>query len=357
MAATVSCLAFMAVVISISGASSSWSAAAPYPVNDSILSCAPYQSNLYCVGGASDLTDLNATYVYNSTLNEWSNSTPYPTLDEGTSCVTYNGYIYCVGGGPDDDEPLDFSYYARINSTSIGPWMQTTGYPYNVSYSNCNEYSGYIYCIGGYGTSVNGSYYAKLGAGGIGTWTETQQYPLQPIFYTCNIYSGYVYCVGGYHNGIATNASYYAPIISEGGGVGQWRQTTPYPFNVTADACVTRGNRMYCVGGFNSGNYTESSDVYEANLSSSGIGGWNLAGRYPYAVDTESCGLLNSTMYCVGGALLNGSILSAVMERQLPAPATVPDGNAASQELFLLALLIGAAALVANSKTYISRLS
>ncbi|MHB8568408.1 MAG: Kelch repeat-containing protein [Nitrososphaerales archaeon] len=131
------------------------------------------------------------------------------------SCAIYAGYIYCVGGASSSGA-TSAVYYAPLTSTGVGAWTSTTAYGGGTIYEqSCAIYSGYIYCVGGHGSSgvTSAVYYAPLTSTGVGAWTSTTAYGGGTIYlHSCAIYSGYIYCVGGASSSGATSAVYYAPI-------------------------------------------------------------------------------------------------------------------------------------------------
>jgi hypothetical protein len=72
---------------------------------------------------------------------------------------------------------------------------------------------GYVYCVGGVGSSsyINTVYYATVSSGGIGTWTKAGNYA-QSVFTDCVISSGYMYCVGGADSSQVYGTTYYIPL-------------------------------------------------------------------------------------------------------------------------------------------------
>jgi hypothetical protein len=72
---------------------------------------------------------------------------------------------------------------------------------------------------------------------------------------------------------------------------------------------VALSGKIYCVGGYTGP--TISLDVYQATLSSSGVGQWAAATDYPFGVWSESC-VASGGIFCVGGASSGNAILNGV---------------------------------------------
>jgi hypothetical protein len=197
-------------------------------------------------------------------------------------------------------------YYAKLSSSGVGPWTKTTNYPIGIRSQACAAGAGNIYCIGGYTNSTisNAVYYAPLSSSGVGQWTSTTSYPAPVWTQSCvgSTSEGYsstgIYCVGGItpSNPESSNV-YYAPFSSS--GLGQWTNTTSYPVGVRQQSCVLSSSDLYCVGG------SSRTKVYYAPLTASGVGQWISTTGYPFTggVNSASCVTPGGEVYCVGGFL------------------------------------------------------
>ena len=104
-------------------------------------------------------------------------------------------------------------YYAKLSSSGIGSWQQTTGYPVDAEGGSCQISGGYIYCVDGavptgtltstHGVIIPGVtisttspgwspavFYAQVSSGGVGPWREATPYP-----YETNYEEFYMVCV------------------------------------------------------------------------------------------------------------------------------------------------------------------
>ena len=245
----------------------------PYPQSIYGQSCVASSSYIYCVGGTYDDKgdDVNASYYASVTsdgvVGKWSSTTSFPIPVDAQSCVESSGYIYCVGGydealGTNASSFPSYSvYYASVSSSGIGSWSESTSYPAGTYLPSCFAANGHIYCLGGVdsstGNAVSTDYYAPLSSAGVGTWTQTTAYPIQATDQACAISSGYIYCVGGVgSSGSFTNAVYYATVSS--GGIGTWIKGANYPDSASTD-CVILSSNLYCVGGADSSGLSAAS--------------------------------------------------------------------------------------------------
>jgi hypothetical protein len=151
--------------------------------------------------------------------------------------------------------------------------------------------------------------------GNITAWTlGSSPYPQQISGEACVVSAGYLYCTGGFRDAGSddTSSSYYAQIVN--GEVGTWFYTTAYPVPVDSVSCVTSSSLIYCIGGNNetdgtSGTVQPTDTSWYAALSQTGIGRWNLTTSYPEGTYLPSCAASGNRVYCVGGVDTNSNPL------------------------------------------------
>lgn len=304
----------------------SWERGADYPLQVASSSgvlgqqCINSTAYVYCIGG-KDTSSSPRNEVYSSSfiasssgnITGWTlDSSAYPRTIYDQSCVASSGYVYCVGGTYDDvGDDTSSSYYAPLGGDGVvGAWSPTESFPIPVNSQSCTAWSGYIYCVGGFGEAQgtnktsflsNFVYYAALSSSGIGPWSKSTSYPENVFLPSCIAADGFIFCVGGFNSvGNAVSTDYYSPISS--GGVGTWVQTSAYPVAAEGQTCSASSGYIYCVGGSGAGSYLDA--FYYAAVSSKGIGGWAQATNYPQSALTD-CVASSGYLYCVGGA--NGS--------------------------------------------------
>jgi hypothetical protein len=251
----------------------------------------------------------------------WTATNSYPMNIDDQSCAASSGFIYCVGGsaggsvvaGIGDVLATNGTYYAALYPDgALGNWIPAAAYPGSLYDLSCSAYQGVIYCVGGMdptGTSYNSVYFAQLSpGGGIGPWRNATPYPIAVHNQACGVAGGFIYCVGGnsssYGAGAEVNATYYAG-ITQTGALGNWTRTASYPLRVEDQACNIAGGFIYCVGGWVSGEGTRpdhTAESYYARISPSGIGPWKGTTPYPAGTaDHKTCSATGGHMYCSGG--------------------------------------------------------
>lgn len=243
------------------------------------------------------------TSAFAAPLGQWTPTTNYPLQVAGESCFVYSNNVYCLGGFDSKGNDYDNAYFAPLSPSGIGTWASTTPFPVKIDSSSCALWSATVYCVGGENaTSVAANVYqAPVTSGGIGSWSQAAAYPQTIAATSCFAYSGFLYCVGGFDiTGDETASAYYASLSS---GLKSWTSTTPYPFAINSEACLVQGDYVYCVAGNEESGLPQFpvTNVYYAQLSSSGIGQWTATTQYPDALSTVSCVLDSGGIYCAGG--------------------------------------------------------
>jgi hypothetical protein len=270
------------------------------------------ETYIYCVGdsghGGENLTYYAPIMASSHAIGQWKETTPYPVGVDDVGCDIYGTHIYCVG--TNSTIQANQTFYAPISSNGISQWSKSTSYPDPVTYDSCSAYRGYIYCVGDWFPPSNQTRYTKITSSGVGNWITTTSYPIPFYWAGCAINNGYIYCVGGaqlahtigesdagvfadiaasHRN---TSLTYYAPV--SGNGIGQWKETTPYPQVFVMGGCSIYNNYIYCVAG------EPGSNVYYAPVSNSGIGKWATTTSLPVDIYQGGCVIHDGYIYCIG---------------------------------------------------------
>ncbi|HUD07257.1 MAG TPA: hypothetical protein VMR34_05200 [Candidatus Saccharimonadales bacterium] len=334
-----------------------------------------YNGYLYIMGGYNGTLQNDVQYdvinnggpgIINTPKYTFNSSGCYPyggTCDSGFTqarfgfgAVAYNGYLYIMGGesgssGNDCNNSGDICsgvQYAQINSNgTIGTWNYTEGSTNNGTgyvsgftqprlYFSAVAYNGYLYIMGGLGSSgndcdvngyCNGAQYAQINSNGtIGTWNYTEGSTnngtsyvsgfTQPrVNFAAVAYNGYLYIMGGSSDSSGNdcdvngycNGVQYAQINSNG-TIGTWNYTSFFAQPRSDFAAVAYNGYLYIMGGLSdsSGNDCSSGDfcngVQYAQINSNGtIGTWNYTSFFAQARYALSAVAYNGYLYIMGG--------------------------------------------------------
>jgi len=287
-------------------------------------------SRIIIVIVAVAIVGLLALFIYSSyfapqaSSGTWLGGPAYPLQVSGTSgvvgesCVNGTATVYCIGGIDYNGASRNNAYSATVSSSGMSGWTTDTPYPQTVGLQSCVSSGGYAYCVGGSyddaGDDIASSYFAPLTGTNIGSWHQTTSYPVAIDSQSCVSSSGYIFCVGGENETdgtnstvIPTNSAWYAPLTSS--GIGAWKQTTAYSQSVSFETCAATNADVFCVGGIDiHGNGVDS--VSYAPLSASGIGQWSSTTSYPEQLYGQVCVIDSGSMICVGG-VPNGTTSSS----------------------------------------------
>ncbi len=257
-------------------------------------------NSIYCVGGATNQGFISQSYyaplLNSDRIGNWTETTPYPINGTPESCFDYDNYIYCMGQGVNNT----FSYYARLSSAGIGNWSETTQYPSPISSPSCAVNNGYIYCVGGYNNITKGmsnlTYYAKLTSSGISNWSNTTPLNMSVRNQPCIANNGSIYCLDGYEN-----VTLDAPLTPS--GIGKWHIIEGYPAAFIGENCMDYSNHIYCIGGATQTGIALNSTYFTLTINTTGIK-WVGLTSYPLfslPLSSLSCVAANNNSYCIGG--------------------------------------------------------
>lgn len=290
-------------------------------------------------------TDAVSRSVFSGgSVGSWTATMSFPTARHIHSSVAYNGYLYVIGGyGSTSPYFLNDVQFAPINSNgTVGSWNPTTSFS-TARYAHSSvAYNGYLYVIGGYAGSgyLNDVQFAPINANGtVGSWTATTIFSTARGYQTSVAYNGYLYVTGG-TNGSFLNDVQYAP-INANGTVGAWSPTTNLNVPRKGHTSVAYNGFAYVLGGYvdsNGGSTADAflaSDVQYAPINSDGtIGSWRATAGFSTARHVHTSVAYNGYLYVIGGYGGSGN-LNDVQYAPINANGTV--GSWAGTTIFLTA--------------------
>jgi len=150
----------------------------------------------------------------------------------------------------------------------------------------------------------------------------------------------------------ASNKVYTAP-IDVNGILGTWVADTPLPYDVAYASVVMTFNRVYLLGGSNSGGTTIQA-VYTAPINSDGtLGSWVLSDKnLPTPIRASSVLVAANTVYLIGGDWYNSpSGVTTIWKATIAADGTLGDWSVYS--LTLPIAITGACIAVIKNKVYL----
>jgi hypothetical protein len=213
------------------------------------------------------------------------------------------GIAYIMSVQPPKSSTIVVSQTSSHNSTSntnSTTKSNSTSKPTTTVFASPNA-TGYIYCIGTRAAVPhNQTHYAPLYANGsIGQWENTTTYPYYRYGMACFDYNNsQVFCWPA-GKALPLNTSFNLKVIYHASltanGIGNWIATTPYPIPKSETLCAPYNNHIYCVGaGDIVGNFGSMPNIngtlsYYSTISSNGIGNWTPTTPYPVPLFAAGC--------------------------------------------------------------------
>jgi N-acetylneuraminic acid mutarotase len=237
-------------------AKNSWTTGAPIPTARYVPAAAVVENILYVIGGcnsscASGGGALTTVEAYDPATNSWSEKSPIPTATDSVYAVESKNIIYVVGGyvAGSGRVPTLYSYnpatdtWAQEASMKVGKSNPATGY------------LGGIIVAGGLGnsgvTSDNELYSTAKN-----TWKTIAAMPTALSASCFGVISGKFYVASGTDNSGAN------PTVQAytGGATKSWTTgLTAIPQAAVAPASAVVKDRLFCIGGANTGSLFASS--------------------------------------------------------------------------------------------------
>ncbi len=177
-----------------------------------------------------------------------------PVLRREVTAVAANGYIYAIGGDNGSTATNTVYYAKQYADGSLGAWATTSTITNVRAWHTSVVANGYVYIIGGVDASLARAevYYAKLNADGtLGTFAATSSMPDARYRSASVVVNGYIYEIGGIgSSGNSQKDVYYAKINSDG-TIGAWATATnQLPDAKMSTAAATVNGYIYLLGGW-----------------------------------------------------------------------------------------------------------
>ncbi|MFA6029224.1 MAG: LamG-like jellyroll fold domain-containing protein [Elusimicrobiota bacterium] len=311
-------------------------------------------------------------------FGSWLQATSMQQAVGASGHVIAGGHLYVLGGNPGGALTNVVQHALIMPGGGLGPWQTTTPLPEGRGGARAVYVDGRIFSIGGAlnpgSSAVRSAVYAApvQADGSLGTWTSLPPLPLlNGLSYSGALYvNGYIYVIGGYGSSSAYNSVYYARPCAQGlchpvsgSSSSPWAQTTSLPAARTSFAFASQGSYIYVLGGLDN-NYASMSTAWYAFVNGDGtVGAWQTGGALPYAAGTAFAVESQGALYFMGGnngATYFDSVIAAKIGadhspgtwqsvRALPKKWGGPVGGVSEGRLYLTA---GTAQGVPNAESY-----
>jgi hypothetical protein len=258
-------------------------------------------------------------------ITGWVTETPLSFNICAQGCIVTKNRVYFIGGWNGSiNSAISTVYTAPINSDgTLGAWTTGTSLPGAISFTQTITTKNRVYVLGGSTTVAHVStvYTAPINSDGtLGTWSTGNSLPGNLSSSSAVITKNRIYLIGG-HNGSASVSTVYTTVINSDGTIGTWTTGTSLPSPVGNSVTIVTKNRVYLLGGSNSGTYI--STVYTAPINTDGtLGAWTTGTSLPIAPHSHNVFVTKNTVYLFGG--FNGvALLSSVYRASINADGTL----------------------------------
>ncbi len=228
--------------------------------------------------------------------------------------------------------------YAATVPGSNSSWQSATNLPQVVNKSTSVNYHGFIYSIGGEGSSSNNltNIAPIAGDGSLGAWTTSPKLlPAGIAWHASVIVKNYIYAMGGYGGGSGIVDTVYYTSVNSDGSINDWKLATNLPQALYGSSAVTFNNYIYMIGGWNS-SFFSSDTVYYTSVNSDGsIDSWKTATHLPVSLSDIGSTQSNGYIYVAGGVNnVSGMTYSdKVYYSKINSDGSIGDWNASTHNL------------------------
>ena len=279
---------------------------------------------------------------YSGSPKSYSAATQFATDRYGASSAVVNGYIYIAGGcttTTDCTTATNSVQYASIGSDgTIGTWSATTSaMPAARVWGQFETVGGSLYYVGGQTSgSTAGSalvYYATPnGSGNITSWiAATNGLPSGRTQHGATVWNNRIYVVGGIDSGgsTSTNTVYVSPQLNSGGNITSAWSTSSTSFNVARSGAtaIAYANNLYVLGGYDGTNYLNDVQFSQIDTSTGDAGSWTYTTSLPTRLRQADGFAANGFMYLFGGRSASTTCTSNTIAAPISANTTIATGN------------------------------
>jgi N-acetylneuraminic acid mutarotase len=264
---------------------------------------------LYVVGGTIASTAYSDG-VYRARLTAtgshlgWQSSALLPSGRYSPGVTAYGGYLYSVGGSGSSGNFAE-ALAIRIDATgNIDDWITvSTDAVVQRRFAPAIAYRNYLYVAGGYTTSAdNQVLFSPLDQNGtlIGrTWGSATATWSARYGHTMHAHNGYLFVIGGY-DGAYQPTTYSAPITPTG-TIGSWTARSSLSSGRYKHASVIANGFLYVLGG-QTGASSHSADVLRAAIAEDGsLGTFSVVAAFGGPRRSLGAAVVNGYMYVIGG--------------------------------------------------------
>lgn len=213
-----------------------------------------YNNKIYAIGGIGDSDEVFGTLeIYDIANDSWSTGAEMITPRFSMTSELFEDKIYVIGGNTSLEEP---SRKVEIYDIKNNTWYQGADMPegYDSDYLSSIIYYGKIYCI----TTTNVLMYDIKS----NSWHIFSTIPTPRTAMECEIYNGKIYCIGGFNSGNRVKTVEIYDIKTD-----SWSNGSDMISAKNVFASELYGGKIYTIGGYNNG-VLNKVEIYDINSNS-----------------------------------------------------------------------------------------
>jgi N-acetylneuraminic acid mutarotase len=269
-----------------------WSVNAAIPTARSDWGVGVANGRLYAVGGYRGVDAVGTVEVYDPGTDSWTTKAQMPTARLGLGVSVVNGVLYAVGGFIPFVGPVGT---VEAYDPTTNTWTTRASMPTPREFLAVGVVNGILYAVGGY-QSVGGAQTAMRTVEAYDpvsdTWSAKNPLPTARGLLGVGVVNGILYAVGGTAPNNVVEA--YDPVANT------WMTKAPMPTTRSGLGVGVLNGVLYAVGGvFSPGStsgFMNTVEAYDATTNT-----WTTKASMPSARSELGVGVLNNTLYAIGG--------------------------------------------------------
>jgi N-acetylneuraminic acid mutarotase len=285
-------------------AESSWTTLAPMPTPRGGFGLAVVDGKIYAIGGLNgNNLPISTTEEYNPQTDGWTGKMPMPTPRNGFAIAVYENKIYVIGGTVGNGYVGNNEVYDPASNT----WETKTSMPTPRADLCADVVNDTIYLIGGKRyvstapffneTNINEAYDPVNDS-----WTTKASIPMPVQGYASAVVNGKIYVMGGSLESLSLDNTLLTAANQVYDTQNNNWSLAPKLLDVNSygAAAATQGflapSRIYCVGGYSSGEFSAKTEAYDLANNS-----WSTAESMPTPRAYLGVVVVNDLLYAIGG--------------------------------------------------------
>jgi len=264
----------------------------------------------------------------------------------GTAATILNGYIYLAGGCitvTGCSTITNAVSYAPIDANgAVGAWAAGGNLPANRAWGKLLSAGGTLYYVGGQTGAANTTaqstvYYTTGISSGNPTWgtttkgiTNTAGTAQTLTEFGAAVWNNRMYLVGGFNSGgTVQSAVLVSPQQSSGGDItSNWSSgSTSLSVARGGAAVVAYANNLYVFGGNDGTNYMSDGQYSQISTATGNAGSWTYTTSLPTPLSDGDGFAANGYIYILGGRSASTTCNPATLASPISANTTIASGN------------------------------